>query len=218
MKILHIDSSIQGNGSITRDLSAAVVAQMQAAHPVAQVVYRDLVRSEVRHLTGPIVAGFRQTGFSDFDDTTLKEHQVSDTLVMEFLASDIVVIGAPMYNFSVSSQLKAWLDRLAQVGRTFKYTENGPVGLAGGKYIIVVSARGGFYAEGPLARMDFQESYLKAFFGFLGIADVYFIRAEGASKSEPVREKGIELAKATIADVIAGLQIAVSQQTQLKRG
>ncbi|PWC86602.1 FMN-dependent NADH-azoreductase [Azospirillum sp. TSH100] len=210
MKILHIDSSILGSGSLTRDLSAAVVAEILARHPAAEVSRRDVVETEIRHLDGAIAAGFRPTGFGDFDDATLAEHGVSEMLVSEFLASDILVIGAPMYNFSVSSQLKAWMDRIAQAGRTFKYTEKGPVGLSGGKRVIVVSARGGFYADGPLARMDFQESYLRAFFGFLGITDVHVVRAEGASKGDAVRSEGLERARAAIAGVIAALQPAAA--------
>lgn len=206
MKILHIDSSILDSGSLTRDLSATVVAEILARHPAAEVSRRDVVENEIRHLDGAIAAGFRPTGFGDFDDATVTEHGVSETLVAEFLASDILVIGAPMYNFSVPSQLKAWMDRIAQAGRTFKYTEKGPVGLSGGKRVIVVSARGGFYADGPLARMDFQESYLRAFFGFLGITDVHVIRAEGASKGEAVRSEGLERARAAIGEIVAALQ------------
>ncbi|MDU8499000.1 FMN-dependent NADH-azoreductase [Pseudomonas syringae] len=205
MKILHIDSSIMGSNSITRALSSTLVAHIQDSHREAHVKYRDLVDDELKHLTGPIAAGFRQTGINDFPEAILQEHQLSEILVMEFLASDVLVIGAPMYNFSVSSQLKAWLDRIAQVGRTFKYTEHGPVGLSGGKRVIVVSARGGFYAEGPLQKMDFQESYLRAFFGFLGISDIHFIRAEGVSRGQPVRDQGVEKATAAMSAVIAGL-------------
>ena len=214
MNILHLDSSILGNHSITRELSAAVVADIRAQHPSAHVTYRDLVLDEIRHLTGPIAAGFRQMDVSDFDDSTVREHQVSETLVTEFLASNVIVLGAPMYNFSVPSQVKAWLDRVAQAGRTFRYTESGPVGLAGGKQVVVVSARGGFYAEAPLAHMDHQESYLKAFFGFLGIRDVRFVRAEGASKGQAVREKGIALARASVGDVLASAPVAGMQTVQ----
>ncbi|CAM2157790.1 FMN-dependent NADH:quinone oxidoreductase 2 [Paraburkholderia tropica] len=211
MNILHLDSSILGNGSITRELSATVVANILAQHPSANVTYRDLVNDEISHLTGVIAAGFRQIDVGDFDDATVREHQVSEALVAEFLANDIIVIGAPMYNFSVPSQLKAWLDRIAQVARTFRYTENGPIGLAGGKQVIVVSARGGFYAEGPLGHMDFQESYLQAFFGFLGISDVQFLRAEGASKGQVVRDNGIALARASAANVLASMQASNGQ-------
>ncbi|HDR9868175.1 FMN-dependent NADH-azoreductase [Burkholderia cenocepacia] len=206
MKILHLDSSILDDNSITRALSAAVVADWRARHPSAEVTYRDLVRDEIAHLTGPIAAGFRDIATYKFDDDATREHRVSETLVTEFLASNVIVVGAPMYNFSVPSQLKAWLDRVAQAGRTFRYTEHGPVGLATDKSVVVVSARGGFYAEGPLVRMDFQENYLKSFFGFLGITDVRFVRAEGASKGQPVRDEGIARARAAIADVLAGVR------------
>ncbi|AVE04806.1 FMN-dependent NADH-azoreductase [Pseudomonas sp. R11F] len=205
MKILHIDSSIMGSNSITRRLSSTIVAHLQDSHRETHVEYRDLVDDELKHLTGPIAAGFRQTEINDFTETTLQEHQLSETLVMEFLASDVLVIGAPMYNFNVSSQLKAWLDRIAQVGRTFKYTEQGPVGLSGGKRVIVVSARGGFYSEGPLQKMDFQESYLRAFFGFLGISDIHFVRAEGVSRGQQLRDQGVEKAIAAMPAVIASL-------------
>lgn len=133
MNILHLDSSILGSSSITRELSAVVVAGLRAQHQSAQVTYRDLVGDEIRHLTGPIAAGFRQIDVGAFDTNTAHEHRLSEVLVTEFLASDVIVIGAPMYNFSVPSQLKAWLDRVAQAGRTFRYTESGPVGLASGK-------------------------------------------------------------------------------------
>ncbi|KVL33947.1 FMN-dependent NADH-azoreductase [Burkholderia territorii] len=202
MNILHLDSSILGNSSITRELSAAVVTGLRAQHPSAHVTHRDLVHDEIRHLTGPIAAGFRQIDAGTFDDATTHEHKLSEALVTEFLASDVIVIGAPMYNFSVPSQLKAWLDRVAQAGRTFRYSENGPVGLGGGKQVFVASARGGFYAQAPLAHMDFQESYLKSFFGFLGITDVRFVRAEGASKGQTVRDDGIALARASLTEIV----------------
>ncbi|MCQ4161378.1 NAD(P)H-dependent oxidoreductase [Roseomonas sp. GC11] len=206
MKILHLDSSILGGNSLTRDLSAAVVADLRARDPEAEVAYRDLVAEEIRHLDGAIAAGFRPTGGGGFDAATLQEHQLSEALVAQFLASDVLVIGAPMYNFSVPSQLKAWLDRIAQAGRTFRYTEKGPVGLSGGRSVIIVSGRGGFYAGGgPLAALDFQEAYLRAFFGFLGITDIRVVRAEGASKGEAIRAQGLEAARAAIAEATAGL-------------
>ncbi|RQU37846.1 FMN-dependent NADH-azoreductase [Burkholderia cenocepacia] len=211
MKILHLDSSILDDNSITRALSAAVVADLRARYPSSEVTYRDLVRDEIAHLTGPIAAGFRDIPTVEFDDDAIREHQVSETLVTEFLASDVIVVGAPMYNFSVPSQLKAWLDRIAQAGRTFRYTERGPVGLATDKCVVVASARGGFYSEEPLVRMDFQENYLQRFFGFLGVTDVRFVRAEGASKGQPVRDQGIARARAAIADVLASVQASDAQ-------
>jgi len=123
--------------------------------------------------------------------------------VNELLASDVIVVGAPMYNFSVPSQLKAWIDRVAQAGRTFKYTETGPVGLAGGKKVIVASTRGGMYSAGPAAAMDFQEAYLKTVFGFFGITDVQFVRAERLAMGPDARAQALEAAHAAMRDVVS---------------
>ncbi|MEQ9920606.1 FMN-dependent NADH-azoreductase [Pectobacterium brasiliense] len=205
MKILHIDSSILENGSVSRQISADVVNELVKQHPDAVVSYRDVVKDEIRHLTGPIAAGFRQIASSLADDATLREHQLSEALVAEFLANDVIVIGAPMYNFSVSSQLKSWLDRLAQADKTFKYTEKGPVGLSGGRTVIVVSSRGGFYTTPPFLDMDFQERYLQGFFRFLGITDIHFVRAEGASKGDEIKNREIQNAKSSIHSVITSI-------------
>ncbi|MBL0908315.1 FMN-dependent NADH-azoreductase [Pectobacterium carotovorum] len=205
MNILHIDSSILESGSVSRQISADVVEQLVKQHPQAVVTYRDVVKDEIRHLTGPIVAGFRQIASSSADEATLREHQLSEALVAEFLANDVIVIGAPMYNFSVSSQLKSWLDRLAQAGKTFKYTEKGPVGLSGGRTVIVVSSRGGFYTTPPFLDMDFQERYLQGFFRFLGITDIHFVRAEGASKGDEIKNREIQNAQSSIHSVITSI-------------
>ncbi|WP_192457387.1 FMN-dependent NADH-azoreductase [Musicola keenii] len=207
MNILHIDSSILEDDSVTRQISAEVITSLVEKHPDAAVHYRDVVKNEIRHLTGAIAAGFRPIASASADSDMVQEHQLSDQLVSEFLASDIIVIGAPMYNFSVPSQLKSWLDRLAQAGRTFKYTEKGPIGLSSGRTVIVVSARGGFYVVQPIADMDFQERYLQAFFKFLGITNIHFIRAEGASKGDEIKNREIKNAKSsihTVIDAIAG--------------
>nr|WP_247668606.1 FMN-dependent NADH-azoreductase [Pectobacterium versatile] len=205
VNILHIDSSILESGSVSRQISADVVEQLVKQHPNAVVAYRDVVKDEIRHLTGPIAAGFRQIASSSADEATLREHQLSEALVAEFLANDVIVIGAPMYNFSVSSQLKSWLDRLAQAGKTFKYTEKGPVGLSGGRTVIVVSSRGGFYTTPPFLDMDFQERYLQGFFRFLGITDIHFIRAEGASKGDEIKHREIQNAKSSIHSVVTSI-------------
>ena len=199
IKILHIDSSILGASSITRDLTATIIDAMRTRNANVEIEYLDLVEDPISHMDGAVAAGFRPNVKTEFDAAALHEKDTSDRLVAQFLASDVIVIGAPMYNFSVPTQLKAWLDRIAQPGKTFKYTETGPIGLADGKRVIIASGRGGFYLEGPLVQLDFQESYLKAFFGFLGIHDVRFVRAEGASRGEEIRQKGIASAKAAIA-------------------
>jgi FMN-dependent NADH-azoreductase len=134
MKILHLDSSINHEFSVTRQLSAEIVKQLMATGQEHQLTYRDLVKEEISHLTGEIASGFRPVAGRPIATAELEsERQLSDALVSEFLESEMIVLGAPMYNFSVSSQLKAWMDRIAQPGKTFSYTPTGPVGLAGAK-------------------------------------------------------------------------------------
>lgn len=134
MKILHLDSSINHEFSVTRQLSAEIVRQLVATGQEHQLTYRDLVKDEISHLTGEIASGFRSVSERPIATPLLaSEQQISDALVSEFLESEMIVVGAPMYNFSVSSQLKAWMDRIAQPGKTFSYTPAGPVGLAGAK-------------------------------------------------------------------------------------
>ena len=202
MNILHIDSSFNHAHSVSRLLSREIVDRLMQSGRYDEVVYRDVVDDEISHLTAPIAAGFRPVAESDISADVAVEHRLSETLVAEFLASDLIVIGAPMYNFSIPSQLKAWLDRLAQPGKTFSYTAQGPVGLAGDKRVVIASSRGGFYHDTPLEEMDFQERYLNAFFGFLGITNVAFVRAEGISKGDAVKEREIQRAIASVADVI----------------
>lgn len=177
MKLLHLDSSILGEQSASREISAAIVARLRQVDPALAVSYRDLAADPVSHLSGGYLAAA-----SGADDTGAFAAEIADsTAILDaFLEADIVVIGAPMYNFGIPSQLKAWIDRIAVAGKTFRYTEKGPEGLAGGKRIIVASARGGVYTPGSAAApADFQEPYLRAVFGFLGVTDVEIIRAEG---------------------------------------
>ena len=184
MKLLHLDSSALGANSVTRELSAAVVARWQDDLPGVAVTYRDLDADPLPHLTGAVLA--------KADPAQAAE---GERLVAQFLASDVIVIGAPMYNFGIPSTLKAWIDRIAVAGKTFRYTENGPVGLAGGKRVIVASGRGGFHGNGPT---DFQENYLRQVFGFLGIVDIAFVRAEGVGLSPQHRADALAAAHASI--------------------
>ena len=147
MKLLHIDASVLGDNSVSRHLTAAVVAQFTQQIDGLQVDYRDLDANPVPHLRSGSLAKADAAEAAD-----------AEQVLEQFLAADIVVIGAPMYNFSIPSTLKAWIDRVAVAGRTFKYTENGPVGLAGGKRVIIASSRGGIYTDSPA---DFQEPFLR---------------------------------------------------------
>ena len=190
MKVLHIDSSALGSHSVSRALTADIVAQIRGARPDATVRYRDLAAEPLPHWSPVVDAA---------DPAARPAHEVMD----EFLAADVIVIGAPMYNFGIPSQLKAWIDRVAVAGKTFRYTADGPEGLAGGKRVIVASSRGGFYGEGTAgAAMDFQENYLRAVWGFLGIDQVEFVRAEGVAVSAEHKEKALVAARDTIGTLL----------------
>ena len=191
MKLLHIDSSALGGASVSRQLTAQVVAQWKATHPDAEIDYLDLVADAPSHLNADSL-GFRMPPGAELTEAQRRENAVSEALVSQFLAADVLVVGAPLYNFSVPSQLKAWIDRVAQVGRTFKYTEKGPQGLAGGKTVVLVSSRGGAYGDD--SAYEHQESYLKVVFGFFGITDVRVVRAEGLAMGEAARAKALDAA------------------------
>ncbi len=208
-KLLHIDSSILGSNSVSRQLTAQIVASWRAANPATEVSYLDLAVDTPSHLSAESL-GFRlPAGAADLSDAQQRENAVSEALVSQFLAADVVVIGAPLYNFSIPTQLKAWIDRVAQVGRTFKYTEKGPVGLAGGKTIIVASARGGVYSTSDAGNaMEHQESYLKTVFGFFGVTDVRFVRAEGLAMGEAAKTAALAAAQV---EILAETQVAANQ-------
>ena len=199
MKLLHIDTSPLGTSSVSRQLTQRIATQWRATHPGTVVEYLDLAVDAPSHLNGDSL-GFRlgpdAVGQSE---TQRKENAISEALVSQFLAADVVVLGAPMYNFSVPSQLKAWIDRVAQAGRTFTYTAKGPQGLAGGKTVVIASSRGGAYSANPaLAFLDHQESYLKPVFGFFGVTDIRIVRAEGVAMGEAVKAQALEAAEREI--------------------
>ena len=201
MNLLHVDSSILGAGSVSRTLSAEIVAALRERHPGAAPTYRDLGAAPVSHLTGAHLAAAQ--GAPDAPSLQ-RDLAAGQAALAEFLAADIVVIGAPMYNFGVPSQLKAWIDRLAVAGKTFRYTEQGSEGLAGGKKVIVASSRGGLYGpDTPAAFLDHQESYLRGIFGFFGITDVSFVRAEGLNLGPDKREAAITAAREQITRLAA---------------
>ncbi len=197
-KLLHIDSSILGGNSVSRQLTAQIVASWRASHPATQVSYLDLAIDTPSHLSVESL-GFRMPAGSDLTEVQKRENAVSEALVSQFLASDVIVVGAPLYNFSIPTQLKAWIDRIAQAGRTFTYTDKGPVGLAVGKTVIVASTRGGVYSTSDAGNaMEHQESYLKTVFGFLGITDVRFVRAEGLAMGDAPKAAAVSAAEVEI--------------------
>ncbi|MET0360427.1 MAG: NAD(P)H-dependent oxidoreductase [Sphingobium sp.] len=183
MKLLHIDSSITGDHSVSRELTAAIVARLTAADPSLSVIRRDLAADVLPHLDLASLPG-------DTGEAAIASAAVLD----EFLSADIVVIGAPMYNFTVPTQLKAWFDRILVAGRTFTYTAEGPQGLAGPKRVIVAVSRGGFYGAGsPAAAAEHVETYLSAVFGFIGLTPE-FVVAEGIAVGPEQRSAAIDAA------------------------
>ena len=204
MNLLHIDSSPLGAASVSRQLTADIVKAWVSAHSNARVVYRDLAAAAPDHLSGEVIQVVKFGNRENLNERQRAELALTDELVDEFLAAEVVVIGAPMYNFSVPTQLKAWIDRICQAGRTFRYTETGPVGLAAGKKVIVASARGGRYAETPKeVALDHQEAYLRAVMGFVGITDIAFIRAEGLAMGPEARTLALGLAAQEVGRLIA---------------
>ena len=186
MKLLHIDSSIMSEKSVSRGLSADVVTHIKNANSDVSVTYYDLDTNLIPY-------------FSSASFTDEKQQALGELIMNDFMTSDVIVIGAPMYNFGIPAQLKSWIDRIAVAGKTFKYTENGSVGLVSGKKVIIVSSRGGVYS-GDLSFLDHQEAHLKAVFGFMGITDddITIIRAEGVNLGPSQAEAAIKSAKSEI--------------------
>lgn len=203
MKLLHIDSSILGRISVSRQLSAKLVSAARSKlGDDIQVTYRDLVAQPLGHLTGAHLAAAKG---AEPESSALRQDISAGLDDLEaFLGADVIVVGAPMYNFAVSSQLKAWIDRIVVAGKTFRYTANGPEGLAGGKRVLIASTRGSFYGQGtPAAFLDHQETYLTGVFTFLGVTDIQFIRAEGLTKGDDSRANALESANREITAVFA---------------
>ena len=198
MKLLHVDSSILGPNSVSRTLSAAIVEQQKALHPGIEVIYRDLATEAPLHLSGAHLAAWQ--GAAPADAAVASDVAKGTALLDELFAADVIVIGAPMYNFSVPSQLKAWIDRLLIAGKSFRYGAAGPEGLLPkGKKVFIASSRGGAYGpETPAAFLEHQETYLRGALGFIGLTDVTVIRAEGVAMGLAAREAAVSGAKQEI--------------------
>ncbi|WP_192564916.1 FMN-dependent NADH-azoreductase [Pseudomonas gozinkensis] len=197
MKLLHIDSSILGDNSASRQLSSQVTQAWQAAEPSAVVTYRDLAADAISHFSSTTLVAAGTT--AELRNAAQQhEAELSATTLAEFIAADAIVVAAPMYNFTVPTQLKAWIDRIAVAGQTFRYTEAGPEGLCGGKKVVIVSTSGGIHA-GQASGVA-HEDYLKLVFGFLGITDIEVVRAEGLAYGEEVRNNAMTAAQAKISE------------------
>lgn len=204
MKLLHIDSSLLGQDSVSRTLSAEIVERQKALHPSIEVIYRDLAVDVAGHLSlGHLAA---RNGASVEGQALLDDIAKGEAYIAELIEADIIVVGAPMYNFSVSSQLKVWIDRIVVAGRTFRY---GPMGevltmLSPSKKIFIASTRGGAYQPGsPQAAFEHHESYLKVIFAFLGLNDVTVVQAEGLAFGPDARKAAVEKANGQISSIAA---------------
>lgn len=186
MKLLHVDSSILGAHSVSRELSRATVQRLQDLNPETDVTYRDLVAAPVPHLTGDHLAA---------SPAVAQEIALGEEILDEFMNADVIVIGVAFYNLTISSQLKAWIDRIVIAGKTFRYTETGVEGLARDKRIILAVARGGQYRQGgSLAPCEHAEAYLRSMFAFIGVTRIEAVVAEGLSLGEARKQSGKQAA------------------------
>ena len=203
--ILIVTSSALGAQSASKRIADEYETLLRLVHPDAVVVRRDVGAEPIPHLTAETVGAIR--GAAD-NEAALRTLALSDALVGELQAADLIVIASPMYNFGISSTLKTWFDHVLRAGVTFRYTENGPEGLLKGKKAVVIESRGGFYSDGPAATMDSQEGHLRGMLGFMGVDDVTFVRAEKLAF-------GPDAAEASIAGAVAALSSRTADQLAL---
>jgi FMN-dependent NADH-azoreductase len=194
--ILVLRSSVSGAGSVSNALVDEALAALRAADPQAAVINRDLAATPVPHLGADAFAGVRG---APANDEQVAARALSETLIAELLAADILLIGAPMYNFGLPTQLKSWFDYVLRPGVAFKYTETGPQGLLKDKRAIAIFARGGLYSEGPYKALDAQEPHLRALLAFMGITEISAIHAERLAMGDQARAAGLEKARSQIA-------------------
>jgi FMN-dependent NADH-azoreductase len=209
-KALVLNSSASGEQSVSRTLVAYAVERLVAAYPNLGVTYRNLDTDPVPHLVASTLAGVRSTPVSDRE---LDAQALSDRLIGEVQAADILVIGAPMYNFSIPTTLRAYFDHILRPRVTFSYTEAGPQGLLTGKTALIIESRGGLYSEGPAKALDFQEPYLRQLLNFIGITEVTFIRAEKVSFGPEARELALVDAKERILEAVPRIGSALAAQS-----
>jgi FMN-dependent NADH-azoreductase len=202
MQLLHIDSSVLGPNSASRALSAEIVARQIALRPGLNVVRRDLAADAAFHLSSAHLAAWQGNAVEDADLGA--DLAKGGAYLDELSASDIIVIGAPMYNFSIPSQLKAWIDRVVVAGKTFRYGANGAEGLLKNRKVFIASSRGNVYAAGsPAAALEHHESYLTGVLSFIGLTDVTIVRAEGLAFGPEAKEAAMLRARENIASMAA---------------
>ena len=202
MIVLHINSSPRGVDSVSRDLTRQIVNRLKAVEPTLDVVEYDLGDRPLPHLSSDAIGALRRAELATAEQRELGA--LSDQMIEELQRADLIVIGSPMHNFGITSQLKAWFDTIIRAGKTFSYGEQGPEGLLKDKRAIVVETRGGVYTTGPRVSFNHQEPHLKTLLGFIGISDVQFIHAEGLDMGPESRANGLARAKSAIEQVLDG--------------
>jgi FMN-dependent NADH-azoreductase len=196
--LLFVSSSLFGQGSKSRQVALELIETLRRANPAVAVSERVL-DARMPHLNPETIAAWQAPGA----ETAAASAALSEELTGEIERAETVVIAAPMYNFSIPSTLKAWIDHIARAGRTFRYGANGPEGLLKGKKVFVVTGRGGVYSgESPGKAFDFQEPYLRAVLGFLGLTDVSFIHVEGIAMGEQAAADGVARARQAIGAIV----------------
>ena len=200
--LLYVSSSLFGENSISRQVAGEFIASWQRAHPGAKLIERDLAAEAIPHLSLETLSSLAMPE-AERSPAQAAAAAYAGALVEELEAADTIVLAVPMYNFSIPSTLKAWIDHVARAGRTFRYTEAGPQGLLRGKKVYIVTGRGGVYSGESAARsLDFQEPYLRAVLGFLGLDDITFIHVEGLKISPEAAQSGLDRARQTIRDIV----------------
>lgn len=200
MKLLRIDSSARGH-SVSRRLTSEVVEAWKVRNPGGDVMVRDLARTPLPHITDDWLATFSDP--SQLTQQQLEHLATSNELTRELLRADVVLMGAPMYNFTISWELKAWIDQVVRAGRTIAYGPDGVKGLVHDKKVIVITSRAGSYRAGtPRFEFDYQEPYLRRALGFMGLTDVTFVHAENQSRRERAKAASSRIARAVIQSII----------------
>jgi FMN-dependent NADH-azoreductase len=201
MKILHLDSSITGQFSVSRLLTADTVAALVAQHPDAEVIYHDLAEAPAMHLSPAHLAAFQ--GGPVTSEALRQDLALGGQYIEELFSADVIVIGAPMYNHGLPTQLKSWIDRVAVAGKTFRYTEHGPEGLLpAGKQVFIVSSKGGIYSgDSPAKHLEHSETHLSGVLGLMGLKNVAIIRAEGIGLGPEARQRAIDEARRVIGNL-----------------
>ena len=202
---LIVTSSANGEASVSGGLAATLADRLRDSEPGLHIVLRDVGANPLPHLTAETLAAIKGEPQSDRE---LAARALSDSLVAELADADVIVIASPMYNFGMSSTLKAWFDHVLRAGITFRYGENGPEGLMTGKKAVVIESRGGLYSAGPGAALDGQEGHIRTLLGFIGIADVTFVRAEKLAF-------GPDSAEAAIAEASEALGVFAGEAMKL---